>query len=838
MPPETSISSSSHLLSSSSNNTTTLPIWATRPIDWPPLNTKIPATTFVKLYKAGRNAAALSIPPRSHNSRTAPTAVPVASPPTAVAAVTAAAPPSTTTTTTTSKTEGTVEERSDITEGNTNNYFTGLMNRVLNPTTVTPGGTSQSTAGTTGTTTMIMGDDEWNAAELDHLLLDSQQSSSSQFKSQPLVLPVRAPRPNCVAAANGWIVAVVECPFLPGDSGMIRRRQSRPHSTTTTTTSSLSSLPPLRLLNRWNVRRGASGAGGGNSSSSGIMTNSYSADILDQWIVIPPPILLVQPTPGPNHNQSIMTNALPASLPPNNMNDRNQYFGRIAHVFVDPTGSHTIISATNGETYYVHNSSNVNPNNLSSHHHHHHHNHAAQQQNNIVPKIATKLLGFGMDPAHPLTGVSASSTAFRSKAMNANESNHHHNTIQIGITPNSYITAVAWDKERGTEGSTKLILLGTSRGEIYEYGCTSSMAATTSSNHNHHANLNTANFVYDDTASTIPHRPVLLHKLVQSSTHSGTTADVSEMEAAVTGLHFERLRTGLMVMVSTSGRQKRTRLYTFYSPHSSSFRMVLADQQHMNLQELPGSIDFADLKYCNDHFALRTQTGIFFGTIDRSLSGPSVMSGTRSSMIIDSGILPYTTHKNGTNVIPVSLALTPHHIVTLTEQNDIHFINRVAQKLIQKERIDMTLATSVTALEESATFLGNTIGEFLMDIRRPDQIWLRKGRSLIHISSSQEDRDVWKFTLQKCLNMSIPSSTINTTPGDPMNYTALLLPKSSPLHRFGLSDEEKAQEALFEQAKTLCTNASQKVRFVFAMYSFFFILQHVANALVSSSRLS
>jgi hypothetical protein len=136
-------------------------------------------------------------------------------------------------------------------------------------------------------------------------------------------------------------------------------------------------------------------------------------------------------------------------------------------------------------------------------------------------------------------------------------------------------------------------------------------------------------------------------------------------------------------------------------------------------------------------------------------------------------------------------SLTPHHIVTLTENNEVHFINRVAQKVIQKERIDhSSTAISATALDEST--MG--VGEFLMDIRRPDQIWLRKGRLLVHISSSQEDRDVWKFTLQKCLELPV---TDNPTP--------------SAALRFGLTEEEKTQESLFEQAKALCTNASQKV---------------------------
>ena len=105
-----------------------------------------------------------------------------------------------------------------------------------------------------------------------------------------------------------------------------------------------------------------------------------------------------------------------------------------------------------------------------------------------------------------------------------------------------------------------------------------------------------------------------------------------------------------------------------------------------------------------------------------------------------------------------------------------------------------------------------------MDMRRPDQIWLRRGRSLVHISAAQEDRDVWKFTLRKGLKLrknslsnnnrktkhksSIASAMSSFLDGAP-SRTAMTAPQE-------LSDEEKAQELLFEQAKTLCTNASQK----------------------------
>jgi hypothetical protein len=264
-------------------------------------------------------------------------------------------------------------------------------------------------------------------------------------------------------------------------------------------------------------------------------------------------------------------------------------------------------------------------------------------------------------------------------------------------------------------------------------------------------------------------QPVLLHQL--------------NSDAAVTGLAFERLRTGLLVMCCTSGRNKRTRFYTFYSAHSSSFRMVMADEAHASLVELPGSLEYADLRICNDHICMRTATGIYYGTIDRAQSGPAFAGG---SMIMDSGILAYDEK----GAIPVSLALTPHHIITLSENNEVRFLNRVAQKVIQKEKVDwVTQATSVS-LDES--HMGT--GELMMDVRRPDQVWLRKARSLVHISPSQEDRDVWKYTLFKSLEMPTSSrghSSLQKTVG-------------------GMTDEEKSQETLFEQAKSLCTNPSQK----------------------------
>ena len=517
-------------------------------------------------------------------------------------------------------------------EGTDSNLFSGFMSRVLN----------------TSVNSEKSHDDE-----------EHQQQHPSGGDTGLTARPIRPPRSGCVAAANGWIVAALEC--LGGNTTI--------------------SSPELRLVSRWNVRRGG---------------------VADQWMALPPPV----------HGK-----------------------GRVAHIFVDPTASHTFLSAVNGEAYYLHSTS---------------------------QRMVLKLAGFGRNgdgsvlSKDSLTGVPATAVAHRRDEAS-------QSAVQAGLTAGSYVTAVAWDKERGTEGSTKRILLGTSAGEIYEYSLVSPNSA-------------------EQEDATV--MPILLHKL-----YTADTADATEVGAAVTGLYFERLRTGLLVLAATSGRNKRTRFYTFYSAHNTSFRMVMADQQHASLVELPGSVDFADLRLCSDNFGLRTAAGIYYGTIDRSLSGPAVLSGS-SSLIVESGILPYDDSMAG---LPVSLALTPNHLIALSELNMIYFINRVAQKVIQKEHVDLSA-------QGDESHIG--VGEFLMDIRRPDQVWLRKGRSLVHIASSQEDRDVWKYTLKKCIDMPIKSRATPTSSSSPHT-----------LDRVGstaLTPEEKAVEALFEQAKSLCTNSAQK----------------------------
>ena len=557
-------------------------------------------------------------------------------------------------------------------------YFSGFMSRVLNPTNT----------------------NENNTNKEDDSMPNSTSSAGSSMR------PLRAPRSGCVATANSWMVAALEC---PGGGGLSSSSSGVDSSSANANNSGSGTL---RLLSRWNVRR-------------------MSGGVQDHWMALPPPVA------GGD--------------------------GRIMHVFIDPTGTHTLISARNGEAYYHHSSS----------------------------KALQKLNGFGRNAdgtwasKEKLNGISASSQQ-RANVSSGNNKNQSRNNfalpLQMGLSAGSYVTAVAWDREKGTEGTSRKILLGTSFGEIYEYMLvspneTAAMATTSTSGIS--SSSSTVNEDPEEISLLTKH-PILLHQL--------------RSDAAVTGLIFERLRTGLLVLCCTSGKKKPTRFYTFYSAHNSSFRMVMADEAHSSLVELPGSLDRAELKICNDHICMRTETGIYYGTIDRAQSGPAFSGGC---MIVDSGIMPYDCEKHHSVGIPISLAVTPHHIITLSESNEVRFINRVAQKTIQNERVEFASMASerqaVSSLEESV--MGTC--ELMSDIRRPDQVWLKKGRSLVHISSSQEDRDVWKYTLYKSLNMSNQSSSNRAT----------VVGSSS---RNVLNEQEKAQENLFEQAKSLCTNPSQK----------------------------
>ena len=128
---------------------------------------------------------------------------------------------------------------------------------------------------------------------------------------------------------------------------------------------------------------------------------------------------------------------------------------------------------------------------------------------------------------------------------------------------------------------------------------------------------------------------------------------------------------------------RQTRLYTYVSTSSVdvtdtntassskrySFRRVFSAREtsRNTFTELPGCINYAHLKICERGIALRTETGIYYGTIDRSdgmgAEGKMLPWNSKGgSGVVDAGILPYESTD-----IPTSISITPHHFITLSE---------------------------------------------------------------------------------------------------------------------------------------------------------------------------
>merc|ERR1740139_1784819 len=103
---------------------------------------------------------------------------------------------------------------------------------------------------------------------------------------------------------------------------------------------------------------------------------------------------------------------------------------------------------------------------------------------------------------------------------------------------------------------------------------------------------------------------------------------------------------------------------------------------------------------------------------------------------VDTGALPYPPRGPGRDVLPRSVAITPHHFVLLHDDGELAFVSRVSLQTIQ------TLHTNDgDGVDPAAP------PELLADPRRPDAPWVRRGRALHHVHSPDEGRDAWRLTL-------------------------------------------------------------------------------------------
>jgi hypothetical protein len=278
----------------------------------------------------------------------------------------------------------------------------------------------------------------------------------------------------------------------------------------------------------------------------------------------------------------------------------------------------------------------------------------------------------------------------------------------------------------------------------------------------------------------------------------------------------------VLVLTSNSSASARsnTNLHTFCSaPNDATLRgafqleanathssVEIPDSNSQGASSLPSS-----LKICQDGFAFGcgSSAGIYCGVINSKH-----YQQKHGSLLSDTALLPYPQQRgrptrNDGKLFTTSMALTPHHIVTVNNQGVVNFINRVSQEVVQSEhppqlyhgqgqggvvldsslgvmggasRMDPSRSRSrgVPAHQQlQAHAQSQALPELCMDPRFPGQLWLRQGRTLLHISSTgaNEDRSVWKYKMEQCLSSSLSSKKIH---------------------------------AEFDSAKSLCTSKAQK----------------------------
>lgn len=268
--------------------------------------------------------------------------------------------------------------------------------------------------------------EKYNCVLISHSLINTTDDIEEADLAATTIRVVLPPSAHCVAAANGWIVAVVECspPIVPSPSPPPPHSSSSSHSGSMTqlpppppqSKQSLTQyIPPLRMVSRWNVRRGGSSAIFGSDGN-------YLAPL-------PPPIRPI----GLADMDATTSTATTTSTHPrggsgmmgSSTTTNDPDFGRIEHTFVDPTGCHVLLSSRNGELYYLHSTS----------------------------KNVVKLNGFGPCPDGSYNSSSSSSSSggggFRpglTLAEVCGGGGDAASGVQMGITPGSYVTAVGWDR--------------------------------------------------------------------------------------------------------------------------------------------------------------------------------------------------------------------------------------------------------------------------------------------------------------------------------------------------------------------------------------------------------
>lgn len=278
----------------------------------------------------------------------------------------------------------------------------------------------------------------------------------------------------------------------------------------------------------------------------------------------------------------------------------------------------------------------------------------------------------------------------------------------LGKMKGIQIDSVAWNRQNTTDNSTGAILIGTSKGLIYE----------------------TEVMFGDDSrffqGSIEQYWKQLFNLGKDKPTH-------------VTGLEFERIPTSSMneykyfVLATTPGR-----LYQFIGIIPSSteppmFTHVFERYQDMpeSFLELPGNFGYSELKlYYTKYkgqpstFAWMTGPGIYHGSLDTS-------GGLESeSLTVDTKLMPYPTDDSERSSKPMAIVLTEFHVLIL-------FPDRLKAVCVLNEQ-----------LIHEDTF-SERFGKLLGMCKDPlrGTIWTYTDQAVFKYRLVREARDVWQMYL-------------------------------------------------------------------------------------------
>ena len=319
-------------------------------------------------------------------------------------------------------------------------------------------------------------------------------------------------------------------------------------------------------------------------------------------------------------------------------------------------------------------------------------------------------------------------------------------------TKGVHICSVAWNKNEGTELSSKSILIGGRNGDIYE-------ASLDENNRDKFFRK-----VYQLTES-----PGIVCGMEWEAFH--TTNGVNDEEAAK-----------YFVMIATA---EPSRHYHFIGgPTFTDLFKQYEDMGHDKFNEVPGNLPYGELHFYADQldmradsFAILTQIGVVNGAFmfgsqsfgdtvvkdsnllkypkknsnmygfddDGNMMNSDVLSGTGGSGGGNDGMSEnrkrnFTTADplNNAGPIPLSMAITKFHFLFLYEDR-IVAVSRLSQK---------------TKVMSDKTLDAEYIGPVKSLVRDPvgNRLWLYTATSLYQILFEREDRDVWQLYLEQAKN--------------------------------------------------------------------------------------